>query len=146
VRCRQNWVEYDQNCYYTPQAFTDAGLNVIGAQTEAACQSIGGTSIWTPTELGAKFLLWQACSYGATGISYRSNAYTASGSQVACDCYTCNGTSAFVDSCSCENAAFNFCRYSYAKNPVPYWQTSMSPITRSILINGQKGTQHHGPS
>ena len=46
--------------------------------------------------------------------------------------------------CSCESAAFPVPRYRYADFPVPYWQTSMSPLTRSILINGQDGAQFHG--
>ena len=153
VECRQGWQVYDQNCYYVPQGFTDANLAVTGDQAEAACNSIGATAAYTPTELGYKFLYWQMYLYQQCDIPYRVTrpvlgVNSGSGSsQKICTCYTCtnNGTfTVYEERCSCQTKAFPFCRYRYADQPVPFWQVSISPITRSILINGQAGLDFPG--
>ena len=153
VNCKQGWLEFDQNCYYPAQSYLDARLAVTGDASEDACNSIGATAAWTPTELGYIWLGWYTAFWKDCTIPYRVarpilGTFQGSGSgNKICTCYTCtnNGTFALlVSECSCQTIAFPVCRYRYADKPVPYWQTSMSPLTRSILINGQQGAAFPG--
>ena len=153
VECRQGWLPFDQNCYYPPQSYRDAQLAVPGDQAEAACNSIGATSAWTPTANGYLWIEWLMYYWQDCSIPYcvkRPILGTFSGSGSAnqiCTCYTCTNNGTFTVTsrqAPCQSVAFWGCRASIAANPVPMGQQSMSPLTRSILINGQDGTQFPG--